>query len=76
MRFWIHLVRIIMAKEKALIYAGVDDPPGITIAQHSSRFVLAESDGVLKSGRVLKQGENSLRFFAGSQQVWPGTEVE
>ena len=49
--------------EKALT-ALADDPPGITIAQHSSRFGLAESYGVLKRERVLKQGENSLSFFA------------
>jgi 16S rRNA (guanine966-N2)-methyltransferase len=48
--------------EKALT-ALADDPPGVTIAQHSSRFALAESYGVLKKGRVLKQGENTLSFF-------------
>jgi 16S rRNA G966 N2-methylase RsmD len=41
-----------------------DDPPGITIAQHSSRFALEESYGVLKRARVLKQGDSSLSFFA------------
>lgn len=49
--------------EKALS-ALADDPPGITIAQHSSRFALAESYGALKKSRVLKQGENTLSFFA------------
>ena len=49
--------------EKALT-ALADDPPGITMAQHSSRFALAERYGVLKRTRVLKQGENSLSFFA------------
>ena len=49
--------------EKALT-ALADDPPGLTIAQHSSRFALEESYGVLKRGRVLKQGENMLSFFA------------
>ncbi len=49
--------------EKALT-ALADDPPGITIAQHSSRFRLAEGYGRLKRGRVLKQGENTLSFFA------------
>lgn len=48
--------------EKALT-ALADDPPGMTIAQHSSRFRLADQYGVLKRGRVLKQGENSLSFF-------------
>jgi 16S rRNA G966 N2-methylase RsmD len=49
--------------EKALV-ALADDPPGITIAQHASRFALAESYGVLKRTRVVKQGDNSLSFFA------------
>jgi 16S rRNA (guanine(966)-N(2))-methyltransferase RsmD len=48
--------------DKALT-ALADDPPGLTIAQHSSRFAMAESYGVLKRGRVLKQGENTLSFF-------------
>src|SRR5580658_10010228 len=48
--------------EKAMT-ALADDPPGITIAQHSSRFAVGESYGVLKRSRVLKQGENSLSFF-------------
>jgi len=50
--------------ERALL-ALADDPPGLTIAQHSSRFALAESYGALKKGRVLKQGDNSLSFFEG-----------
>lgn len=49
--------------EKAL-NALADDPPGLTIAQHSSRFALAESYGVLKRTRVLRQGDNTLSFFA------------
>jgi 16S rRNA (guanine966-N2)-methyltransferase len=48
--------------ERALI-ALADDPPGLVIAQHSSRFVLAENYGVLNRGRVLKQGDNALSFF-------------
>jgi 16S rRNA (guanine966-N2)-methyltransferase len=48
--------------EKALT-ALADDPPGITIAQHSSRFALAESYGALKRSRVVRQGENSISFF-------------
>ena len=43
-----------------------DDPPGLTIVQHASRFQLAESYGALKRGRVVKQGENTLSFFEGS----------
>jgi 16S rRNA (guanine(966)-N(2))-methyltransferase RsmD len=49
--------------ERALT-ALADDPPGLTIAQHSSRFALQESYGVLKRTRLLKQGDNSLSFFA------------
>lgn len=49
--------------DKALT-ALADDPPGLTIAQHASRFAIAESYGVLKRSRVLKQGENTLSFFA------------
>ncbi len=48
--------------DKALT-ALADDPPGVTIAQHSSRFGLQESYGVLKRGRVVRQGDNSLSFF-------------
>jgi 16S rRNA (guanine966-N2)-methyltransferase len=48
--------------ERALI-ALADDPPGLAIAQHSSRFALADRYGVLKKGRVMKQGDNSLSFF-------------
>ena len=50
--------------EKALT-ALAEDPPRLTVAQHSSRFALAENYGALKRGRVLKQGENSLSFFTG-----------
>jgi 16S rRNA (guanine966-N2)-methyltransferase len=52
--------------EKALT-ALAEDPPGLTIAQHASRFALQEGYGVLKRGRVLKQGENTLSFFAAPQ---------
>jgi 16S rRNA G966 N2-methylase RsmD len=52
--------------EKAL-GALADDPPGLVVAQHSSRFKIAESYGVLKRGRVVRQGDNSLSFFEGGQ---------
>jgi 16S rRNA (guanine(966)-N(2))-methyltransferase RsmD len=48
--------------EKALT-ALADDPPGLVIAQHASRYAIAENYGVLKRERVLKQGENKLSFF-------------
>jgi 16S rRNA (guanine966-N2)-methyltransferase len=54
--------------EKALA-ALADDPPGLVIAQHSSRFALQESYGRLKRGRVLKQGENSLSFFEATGEL-------
>jgi 16S rRNA (guanine966-N2)-methyltransferase len=49
--------------EKALT-ALADEPPGLVIVQHSSRFALGEGYGRLRRGRVVKQGENSLSFFA------------
>jgi 16S rRNA (guanine966-N2)-methyltransferase len=52
--------------EKALV-ALADDPPGLTIAQHASRFKIAESYGVLKRTRAVKQGDNSLSFFEEGQ---------
>ena len=36
---------------------------GLVIAQHASRFALAESYGGLVRLRVLKQGDNSLSFY-------------
>ncbi len=48
--------------EKALT-ALADDAPGLTVAQHSSRFVLEDRYGRLRKSRVVKQGENSLSFF-------------
>jgi hypothetical protein len=36
---------------------------GLVIAQHASRFVLADEYGALKRFRVLKQGDNSLSFY-------------
>jgi 16S rRNA (guanine966-N2)-methyltransferase len=40
-----------------------DEPPSLVIAQHSSRFSMEESYGVLKRSRVVKQGDNTLSFF-------------
>ncbi len=48
--------------EKVMM-ALADEAPWLVIAQHASRFVLKESYGGLKRGRVLKQGDNSLSFF-------------
>jgi len=49
--------------EKALL-ALADEPPGLVVAQHAWRFQLKESYGVLKRGRVVRQGDNALSFFA------------
>ena len=49
--------------ERAML-ALADEPPGLVIVQHSSRFALQEHYGRLKRTRVVKQGDNSLSFFA------------
>lgn len=41
-----------------------DDAPGLVIAQHASRFALKDEYGVLKRTRVVRQGDNSLSFYA------------
>ena len=38
--------------------------PPLAIVQHASRFQLEETYGLLHRTRVLKQGDNSLSFFA------------
>ncbi len=38
--------------------------PGLVIVQHSKRLELAESYGELKRNRELRQGDNSLSFYA------------
>jgi 16S rRNA (guanine966-N2)-methyltransferase len=40
-----------------------EEPPGLTIVQHASRFAVEESYGVLKRGRTVRQGDNTLSFF-------------
>ncbi len=57
--------------EKALT-ALADEPPGLVIAQHAWRFSLAESYGGLKRGRVVRQGDNALSFFAGERPLPDG----
>lgn len=49
--------------ERAML-ALADDPPGLVIAQHSSRFAMEQSYGVLSRTRVVKQGDNTLSFYA------------
>ena len=40
------------------------DPPRLVVVQHSVRFPLAETYGVLKRTRTIKQGDNALSFYA------------
>ena len=40
-----------------------ENPPPLVIAQHASRFQLADEYGRLRRVRLLKQGDNSLSFF-------------
>jgi 16S rRNA (guanine966-N2)-methyltransferase len=51
-----------MEYEKALD-ALADEPPGLVVVQHSSRFSVKECYGVLKRTRAVKQGENTLSLF-------------
>ena len=46
----------------ALEIFGRTGPP-LVIAQHISRFTLADAYGVLQRRRILKQGDNALSFF-------------
>ncbi len=50
---------------QALLAVSVAHCP-YAVAQHVSRFTLEERYGDLRKTRVLKQGDNSLSFFAGS----------
>jgi len=43
-------------------------PPGLTVVQHSIRLALADSFGVLRRTRVVKQGDNALSFFSVTAQ--------
>ena len=41
-----------------------EDPPELTVVQHSVRLALADSYGALARTRTLKQGDNALSFYA------------
>ncbi len=41
-----------------------ENPPRMVIVQHSVRFSPADSYGVLRRTRMLKQGDNALSFYA------------
>jgi 16S rRNA (guanine(966)-N(2))-methyltransferase RsmD len=48
----------------AALNAFAGTPCELAIAQHASRLTLAEEYGRLRKTRVLKQGDNSLSFYA------------
>ncbi len=39
------------------------NPPPLTIAQHSIRFLMADEYGALRRTRTVRQGDNALSFF-------------
>ena len=41
-----------------------EDPPTLTVVQHSVRFIPLDSFGSLRKTRVVKQGSNALSFYA------------
>ena len=41
-----------------------EEPPALTVAQHSKFFALADDYGKLHRTRILKQGDNVLSFYA------------
>ena len=41
-----------------------ENPPELTVVQHSTRLALNDSYGSLQRTRMLKQGDNALSFFA------------
>jgi 16S rRNA (guanine(966)-N(2))-methyltransferase RsmD len=43
-----------------------ENPPELTVVQHSVRYALNESYGSLKRTRVVRQGDNALSFFSGA----------
>lgn len=47
----------------AALHLLAKNPPGIVVAQHSSRFDLGDEHGALERYRIVKQGDNSLSFF-------------
>jgi 16S rRNA (guanine(966)-N(2))-methyltransferase RsmD len=40
-------------------------PPELTVVQHSVRLALPDEIGELRRGRVVRQGDNTLSFYAG-----------
>lgn len=52
--------------EKTLTMVGESSPPPLVVVQHAARLNLAENWGALHRTRVVKQGDNSLSFYAGT----------
>ena len=42
-----------------------EDPPPLTIMQHSIRLALPDEQGALRRTRMVKHGDNALSFYAG-----------
>jgi len=49
---------------KAVLELLAEAPPALTVVQHSVRMALADSFGILRRTRLLRQGDNALSFFA------------
>jgi 16S rRNA (guanine966-N2)-methyltransferase len=49
--------------QRSLSILGEKSAP-LVIVQHAARFTLAESYGLLKRSRLLKQGDNALSFYS------------
>jgi 16S rRNA (guanine(966)-N(2))-methyltransferase RsmD len=47
----------------AALEALAEQPPGLTIVQHSVRLAMPDEKGALQRTRVVKQGDNALSFF-------------
>jgi 16S rRNA (guanine(966)-N(2))-methyltransferase RsmD len=47
----------------AVLEAIAENPPAITVVQHSVRFALADVHGPLRRTRIVRQGDNALSFY-------------
>jgi 16S rRNA (guanine(966)-N(2))-methyltransferase RsmD len=52
------------AEYTAVLDLLAENPPALTVAQHSVRFALGEAFGGLRRTRMLRQGDNALSFFS------------
>lgn len=46
-----------------------ENPPELTVVQHSVRLSLGESYGALRRTRLVRQGDNALSFYAGRHRA-------